>query len=195
MENEEKEMRKFGEEAYKAIESLFDEDELAQQDEDMRLDEARMRMPFDQDKVSLNFGRRRATDLKGNARVFLPKRVKNFETEANLEMLRVELLAIFRQFMEQKCNKKGEQKSNLTRPQLKGLVSLKTRIKNGEIVVVPTDKTCNFTVMSRESYLKAGLEHVRGDKVTNWKSIKEAQREVNGHVSMLLKIFKVGEYW
>ena len=81
MEREEDEVRKFGEDAYRAIESLFDEDELAQQDEDMRLEEAKMRMPFDQDKVSLNFGKRRATDLKGNARVFLPKRVKNFETE------------------------------------------------------------------------------------------------------------------
>ena len=81
MEREEDEVRKFGEDAYRAIESLFDEDELAQQDEDMRLEEAKMRMPFDQDKVSLNYGKRRATDLKGNARVFLPKRVKNFETE------------------------------------------------------------------------------------------------------------------
>ena len=135
---------------------------------------------------SLNFGKRKATDLKGNARVFLPKKVKNFETEARLEMLRVESLATFRTFMEEKCNKFGGQKSNLTKKQLKGLASLKTRMKNGEIVVVPTDKTGNFTVMSRESYVRAGLEHVRGDKVANWGIIEEAQKEVNGHVSMVL---------
>ena len=61
--------------------------------------------------------------------------------------------------------------------------------------MVPTDKTGNFTIMSRSSYLEAGLEHVRGDNVASWNTIEEAQKEVNGHMSMLLKIFKVGEYW
>ena len=44
------EIKKFGEDAYNAIESLFDEDELEKQDEDMRLEEAKLRMPFDEGK-------------------------------------------------------------------------------------------------------------------------------------------------
>ena len=48
------------------------------------MEEAKLRMHYDHDKVSLNFSRRRATDLKGNSRVFLPKKVKDFETEAKL---------------------------------------------------------------------------------------------------------------
>ena len=79
----------------------------------------------------------------------------------------MESLAVFKNFMEQNCKKNGSQKSNLSRSQLKGLASLKTRIKNAEIVVVPTDKTGNFTIMSRSSYLEAGLEHVRGDNVAS----------------------------
>ena len=194
-EKEIEEIKKFGEEQYEAIEGLFDDDELRQQDEEDMLEEARKRMYFDPDKVSLNFAKKRASDLKGNSRVFLPKRVKSFDMESKLEMMRVECYAVFRQYMDEKCGKNGRQKSNLSKSQLKGLLSLKKRIKNAEIVVVPTDKTGKFSVMSRASYEQAGLVHTKGDTVAGWDVVGEAQREVNGHVSMLLKIFKVGEYW
>ena len=45
------------------------------------------------------------------------------------------------------------------------------------------------------AYVQAGLEHLRGDKLADWNTIEDAQREVNGHVSMLLKVFRVGENW
>ena len=114
------------------------------------MDDAKTRMPFDHCKGSLNFSRRRATPLKGNSRVFFPRKVKNFDTEAKLEMYRVESLAVFRQFLREKCGKFGRQKSNLSKCQLKGLLSLKTRIKNGEIAVIPTDKTGNFTRIDKK---------------------------------------------
>ena len=133
--------------------------------------------------------------VKGNSWVILPKRMKNFEIEAKLEMFRVEAKGIFRQFLEEKCNKYGAQKSNLSKPQLKGLKSLKTRIKEGEIVGIPTDKTGNFAVMSRDTYVMSGLKHTRGDVEVGWDLVEEAQKEVNGHVAMILKIFRGGEYW
>jgi hypothetical protein len=131
--------------------------------------------------------------LKGTQGYFYPGRSKALE--AKLEMMRVECLSVYKQFMEEKCGKNGRQKSNLTKSQLKGLLSLKSRIKNAEIVVVPTDKTGKFSVMSRASYEQSGLAHTRGDPDASWDKIKEAQKEVNGHVSMLLKFFKMGEYW
>ena len=88
-------------------------------------------------------------------------------------------MATFKQFMAEKCGKNGRQKSNLTKSQVKGMISLKTRIKNGEIVVVPTDKTGKFSVMSRASYEQAGLAHTSGGTEAEWGEIEEAQREVN----------------
>ena len=44
-------------------------------------------MVYDHEKVSLNFTKRRVTDIKGNARVIMPKRVKNFDEESRLDML------------------------------------------------------------------------------------------------------------
>ena len=152
-------------------------------------------MIFNSDDKSLNFARKRVTDIKGNSRVILPKKVKNFDLEARLEMFRTECMGTFKQFMSENCGKYGKQKSNLTKAQLKGLKSLKTRIENAEIVVLPTDKTGNFAIMTCETYLKSGMKHTRGDIEVGWECLEEAQREVNGHVSMLLKIFHMGEYW
>ena len=49
--------------------------------------------------------------------------------------------------------------------------------------------------MSRASYEHAGLAHTKGDHEATWGKLEEAQKEVNGHVSMLIKVFKMGESW
>ena len=101
------------------------------------MEEAKARMVFDEEGMSFNFARKRVTDIKGNSRVILPKKAKDFELEAKLEMLRTEYMGIFRQYLRENCGKYGKQKSNLTKSQLKGLKSLNQRIDNAEIVVVP----------------------------------------------------------
>ena len=39
------------------------------------------------------------------------------------------------------------------------------------------------------------MSHTRGDLLVGWEQVKDSQRELNGHVSMLIKIFKIGSYW
>ena len=46
----------------------------------------------------------------------------------------------------------------------------------------------------RDYFEKAGLEHTRNDTEVDWNKLKESQSEVNGHVAMLIKIFKIGKY-
>ena len=150
-------------------------------------------MIYDPDKLSMNLSKRRATDLKGNARVIFPKRSKDFETEAKIEAFRVQALAEFRQYRDEKCSKGGKQPSNLTKSQERGLKSLTDRVKSGEIVVVPTDKTGKFAIMSRRAYEDSGKKHVGDDKIVGWEELKEAQTRLNGHVAMMAKIFKVGK--
>ena len=188
-------MKNFGIDAYKAIESLFTEEEVKKQEEDELIEEAKIRMVFDNETSSYNFAKRRVTDVKGNSRVISPKKMKNFEIEAKLEMLRIELMGEFRQFVSEKCGKNGRQPSNLTKAQLNGLKTLKARIENAELVVIPTDKTGNFAVLTRETYEMAGLKHTRGDEEVGWCELDKAQKEVNGIVAMILKIFRVGKYW
>ena len=158
------------------------------------MEEAKARLIFDHEKGELDYGKRRTTDCKQNSRVIFPKKT-DLDTESRLTMLRVETMALVRNYIEEKCNKKGQQKMNLTASEARGLRSLKTRVKEGEIVVLPTDKTGKFAVMSRDYYEKSGLSHTQNDEEVGLDKIKVEQREINGHVAMLIKIFNIGGNW
>ena len=172
------------------------------QDEDQReecrvyeeIKEAKSRMIYDNETNSLDFSKRRTTDLKNNARVIFPKS-KDFQEEAKYELLRIEAMGVFRNYVSEKCGKGGKQMSNLSKSEEGGLKKLKKRTKDGDIVVLPTDKTGNFAVMDRGKYEEAGLAHVKEDKLVGWEELRTAQKELNGHMAMLIKIFKIGDQW
>ena len=127
--------------------------------------------------------------------VVLPGRRKNFQEEANLEMLRAELKNCFKNYMGKHCKKNGEQESNLTQDEKEGLKKLKKRFKEGEIIVLPTDKSGRFGVMSYENYVKAGGKHTGKDEEVGMNEIVRTQSELNGNMSMLLKFCKTGHLW
>ena len=104
-------------------------------------------------------------------------------------------MTTFKQYMAKTCGERGEQKSNLTPSQAKGLKSAKKGVKEGDMVIIPTDKSGRLAAMSRTAYLEAGMSHTRKDTEVSWEKIKESQRELNGHVSMLIKCFRIGSYW
>ena len=181
------------------FEELYTREELedleADEEDESNMRDAEMRMTFDLRNGVLDMRKRRATDVKNNSRVILPRKMRGFEEEARLEMLRQKLRGTFSQYMREKCGPGGLQKSNLTRGEIKGLKSLKKRVKNGEIAILPTDKTGLFAVMSRDTYLECGLSHTRGDVKVDWEDLKLAQSELNGHTSMMIKIFSIGRTW
>ena len=181
------------------FEELFTREEIedmeAEAEDELNMRDAQMRSTFDLSKGILDMRKRRATDVKMNSRVILPKKMRGFEEEAKLEMLRQELRGVYGRYMREKCGPRGIQKSNLSMREIKGLKSLKKRVKEGEIVILPTDKTGLFTVMSRDTYLACGLSHTKGDRQVDWDDLKLAQSELNGHTSMMIKIFNIGRTW
>ena len=54
--------------------------------------------------------------------------------------------------------------NNLTDSEQKGLESIKKRIKQGELCVCQTDKSGRLAVLTKEQYIKAGLEHASKEK-------------------------------
>ena len=178
-----------------AIEAIQDEDEIEECREHEQMLMGKARMVFDRESVTMDFTKRRVTDLKGNANVTLPKARGGFNMEAKLETLRTEAMGVNIRYIGENCGKEGRQKTNLTVSEAKGMKSLLKRVKEGETVVVPTDKTSKLAVMSRAAYIKAGLAHTVGDTEVGWVELKEAQSELNGHIAMLIKIFKMGKNW
>ena len=168
------------------------EDEKEEEDE---MKEAASRSIYDWNLKTVNYARRRATDLKGNSRVYFPRRARTLEVESNLQTLRGMMMTTFKKYVEECCGKKGAQRSNLSKGQEEGLKSIKKRLKEGEIVIVPTDKSGALAVMTRRAYVEAGLKHTRNDKEVGWEEVKESQKDLNGHTSMLIKCFKIGAYW
>ena len=178
---------------------IFTKEELEEIDEEIeeenQMREAQCRNVFDLNTGTVDMRKRRTTDVKGNSRVVLPRKMREFEVEAKLEMFRQETRGTMTMYMREACGPRGLQKSNLTRGEIKGLRSLRKRIKEGELVVMPTDKTGLFAIMTRETYTECGMKHTRGDTEVDWGDIKTSQNEINGHTSMLIKIFSIGEDW
>ena len=92
----------------------------AEIEEDLAIKEGENRTIFDGEHKTLDFGRRRATDVKGNSRVIFPRKARTLGEESALETLRMELFTTFRRYVEDKCDSKGNQKSNLTRGEEEG---------------------------------------------------------------------------
>ena len=102
-------------------------------------------------------------DYKKNSRVIIP-RPQSAEKESKLEVERMELLEQLKKWFKENCNCKGEQLVNPMVEELKGLKSLRLRLKNGEIVILPMDKSGKFSVMSMKTYIiTAGDMHLEGD--------------------------------
>ena len=59
--------------------------------------------------------------------------------------------------------------------------------------MLPTDKSGCFALMSMNTYIKAGMVHIKNDEEVGIEERRADQKVVNGAVSMLLKIFRVGK--
>ena len=154
---------------------------------------AKSRQPFDQDNSTIDMRKKRVSDLKSNSRVILPKPL-DAKREAFIAVRKEQWLKVFREFIAEKAPE-GKQNDNLTKKQKVGLAKLKKRIKDGEIVVLQTDKSGKLCITTLENYIKMGEEHTRGDKKVDAKKIEEIEREVNGHTSMWNKILNLGKDW
>ena len=78
--------------------------------------------------------------------------------------MRIELLTEYRRWVKENCDCKGRQKANLSKRKSEGLKSLQKRIKDGDLVVLPTDKSGRFAIMSMETYMLAGEVHTGRDE-------------------------------
>ena len=120
-----------------------DEDEIKLTESEKELQdeiEAESRQPYNPVENKIDLRRRRVTDLKENTRVYLPKPLPINE-EAKIQIRRERLEKVYRDFVNENCTDKGEQRSNLTSAQKRGIASLKKRIKDGELIVRMTDKS------------------------------------------------------
>ena len=160
--------------------------------EKMEEDDARSRQVFDPEKKNFDYRKKRVTDLKENSRVCLPKPLPAIE-EASIELRRENIRRVFREIKAKVCNKRGQQKSNLTEGQEEGIKSLRKRIADEEIIVMKTDKSGKFAITDRDNYEEMGRAHTGKDRVIGDDEARDRERVINGHTSMWLKMTNLGE--
>ena len=107
--------------------------------------DARSRMTFDPIHKIYDARLRRVTDLDECSRVTLPRPLPPKE-ENLIEIRRNIHSKIYRVYRQEKCKKNGEQVSNLTEEQEKGLKTLKKKMQDEEIVILKTDKSGKLCV-------------------------------------------------
>ena len=176
-------------------EKLEDEEEieLSQEEKDtIEEEESKSRLTFDPITKTFDDRKRRVTDLAECSRVTLPKPLPT-KYENMIEMRREIHTEIHNRYRQERCNKDGEQESNLTKDQQEGLKTLKKKIKDGEIVVLRTDKSGKLCVASRDAYVKMGMIHTEKDKKIGWKEIEEMEKQINGHSIAWVKMHNTGE--
>ena len=171
--------------------------------------------PFDKE---IDFSRRRPTDYKLNSRINLPKPLPT-DDEFQCEVRKRLYKGTFEQFTQENKNvnergttvistKKEEMLNlnkdrnarvkkrfmNLTKIEKEGMISLKKRIKDNDIMVIPTDKSGRFSVMNHEQYLEAGKVHTDKDLLIAWDDVRYLKNQVNSHMWWLAKIWSYSKH-
>ena len=68
-------------------------------------------------------------------------------------------------------------------------------MKDGELVIVETEKSSRFAVMTMQEYEAAGTKNIENDQEVDLEYVIRNERHINGHMSMILKMFMVGSTW
>ena len=93
----------------------------------------------------------------------------------------------------EKCNKKGEQRSNLTPSEMRGLRKIRKRIAGHDILVLKTDKSGKLAVIDRDLYTKLGLEQCKNDRKIDRESIRTIERRINDQSRFWSKMINSGK--
>ena len=171
-------------------EMIEEEEEKSEEEKvaDLEL-EARTRQVFDPVEKKYDERRRRATDLKECSRTTLPKPLPANE-EAKIEIRKEIHRDIYDRYRRENCDKFGNQKSNLSKEEQKGLKSLEKKVKERKLIVIKTDKSSRFAVCSEEAYKRMGAVHTSKDKLVNREEIIETEKILNSHCVAWAKLWQ-----
>ena len=113
---------------------LLDKEEIKDLEETDKVD-AESRQTYDPITKHFDHGNKRATDCPENKKVTLPKNVDNF-SEGALELIKNSVTKLFHEYRAKNCTEIGDQETNLTAQEQKGLRKLQKRVRNKELVVL-----------------------------------------------------------
>ena len=143
-------------------------------------EDAKSRQIYDPIEGVYDPRKRRVTDLDECDRVTLPKPLSVID-EANIEARRAIHTRVYNEYIEEFCDKNGEQKPNVTKSESEGIKKIQKRIKEKEIIYMKTDKSGKGCLASLEKYKDLGEEHITKDEKIDRAEVREIDMILNGH--------------
>ena len=144
---------------------------------------------YDSERNTMNFRNLRPTEMRYNKRVFLPSKMAE-EEEIKVMNLKNEMMKKIQNYCEQE--KDVMKMSNLKQSEIKGLKSIKTKMKNN-LVVSQTDKSGKFSVDTKDNYVECMKVHIDNDEEITEEDHLRVQKEANAHSTFWVKILGVSK--
>ena len=133
----------------------------------------------------VDFRKKQATDFVFNRRVYLLPPLEQ-DIKLQLQLLKLNLNKATKEY----ANRVTEA-NNLTEKEREGIVSLKERVKNGEIVIQQTDKSGRNVVDSPANYRISVQPHISDDEPITTEEHDELEKEINAHAYTWSKILQI----
>ena len=89
----------------------------------------------------------------------------------------------------------GRQQLNISKLEKEGLDSLQKRVKEGELVIMKTDKSGKLVPIDRDVYVEMGKAHTSGDEEITMAEVLKMSEDIDNHSSAYLRMFNMGEAW
>ena len=135
----------------------------------------------------MSFKNVRATDVKRNPRVVLPK--PRHQREESEMATRDTLIG---QEYKKYISENPDPLRTVTESEARGIKKLQKRVASGLITICQTDKSGGLCILSREDWEQIGESHTSGDREINWDKVEQDMRLMKGHIRCVNHILRPG---
>ena len=173
----------------------LEEEENEKSEDEVRLQDAiqaEARDVLNDSGSKLDMRRRRATDMNGNRKVYMPgpsKPIVEAEYSMRSSVWQKEFLA----YKSENCDPTGKQKTtNLNRSQEIGLKSLSRKIAKLELLVLEADKGKRFVIVDEATYIAMSEDHVSEDEIVDKETVRKSQSVLSSVSKSIVNMFNMG---
>ena len=177
----------------KEISTMEKEEPVTEEEESLtQMLENAARDVVEEDKVTVNHGKRRATDMRNNRRVFMPGPGPT-RVEASHAVRVGVWVDTFAKYRRLHCKEDGTpKKTNLSAGQELALKSLARKVARLEVIIMEVDKGKRFVVTDQATYLAMANDHTRKDRPATVEEVRTAQRTLSTAAKAMVNMFGVG---
>ena len=109
------------------------------------------RETFDPDTNIVDWRKHKATDMRNNPKVYLPK-ARPVQEELELGAKEFIYTKTIQKYIDANCNDQGTQKQdNLTKSERRGIAKLRKKQELGQIIITTTDKSGQLCIIARDN--------------------------------------------